>query len=471
MGTLEPLPHGPRFVEALTSCRMSAYDFDLFVIGAGSGGVRAARMAGGFGARVAIAEYRELGGTCVNLGCIPKKIFSYAAQFKDGFEDAQRFGWASEVPQFNWTVLRENKNAEISRLNGIYERLLHGAGVELITGRAQIVGPHSVEVAGKTYTAERILVAVGGRPYRPEGRGSELCITSDEAFHLEKLPRRALVVGGGYIAVEFAGIFSALGVKTTLLHRGHLVLRGFDENVRMHLNQEIQKHGIDLRLNQTVERTEKSDDGFRSYTSGGDCIESDVVLLAMGRRPATAELGLKSAGVEVDEGGAIKVDDHFKTSCDSIYAIGDVINRVTLTPVAIYEAMALTRTLFTDKPQAVDYDAIPSAVFSHPPIGTVGLTEMAAVELYGQIDVYESNFKPLKHTIGGRDQRSYMKLIVQRSSDRVVGMHMVGDDAPEIMQGFAAAMKMGLTKAALDRTVGIHPTAAEEFVTMRTARV
>lgn len=449
---------------------MSAYDFDLFVIGAGSGGVRAARMAAQYGARVGLAEYRELGGTCVNLGCIPKKIFSYAAHYREDFEDARRFGWASEVPSFDWATLRENKNREIGRLNQVYERLLQGAGVELVLGRATIRGPHEVEVDGRVYRAERILVAVGGRPVRPAGPGTELAITSDEAFHLEQLPERAVVVGGGYIAVEFAGIFAALGVKTTLVHRGHLLLRGFDEDVRRHLTGEIEKHGIDVRLNQTIERTEKQGDGLCSYTSKGGRLESDLVLLAIGRRPETKGLGLENAGVEVDAQGAIKVDAHFRTGCESIYALGDVIDRVTLTPVAIYEAMALTRTLYTDHPQAVDYDAIPSAVFSHPPVATVGLTESEALEKHGPVDIYESDFRPLKHTIGGREQRSYMKVVVERSSDRVLGMHMVGDDAPEIMQGFGVAMKSGLTKATLDRSVGIHPTAAEEFVTMRNRR-
>lgn len=448
----------------------TAYDFDLFVIGAGSGGVRAARMAGSYGARVAVAEYRELGGTCVNLGCIPKKLFSHAAQYRYDFEDARRYGWVSEVPSFTWETLRENKNAEIARLNGIYERLLQEAGVQLINGRARIVGPHVVEVGGNRYSAERILIAVGGRPHRPEGLGIEHGITSDEAFHLETLPKQAIVIGGGYIAVEFAGIFAALGVETTLVHRGQLVLRGFDEDIRKSLTEELEHHGVRLKLGQTIDRTEKKDGKLVSYTSTGEVINSDIVLLAMGRKPFTDGLGLESANIEVDERGAIKVDENFRTTCDSIYALGDVINRVTLTPVAIYEAMALTRTLFKKEPQAVDYDAIPSAVFSHPPIGTVGLTEAQAIEKYQQVDVYDSKFKPLKHTISGREQRSYMKVIVQRSTDRVVGMHMMGDDAPEIMQGFAAAIKAGITKATLDRTVGIHPTAAEEFVTMRKAR-
>mgnify|MGYP006285315247 FL=1 len=451
---------------------MSTQAYDLLVIGAGSGGVRAARMAAQYGAKVALAEDRDLGGTCVNLGCIPKKIFSYAAHFRDDFEDARRFGWSSEVPSFAWKTLIENKNQEISRLNGIYHRLLEGAGVELVRGRAVVRGPHEVEVAGRTYEAKRILVAVGGRPVRPEPlQGMDRVITSDEAFHLDELPKRILITGGGYIAVEFAGIFSALGVQTTLLHRGHLVLRGFDEDIRHHLTDALRHRGVELRLNQTVDRCTPHEGGMRSVTSEGEYIDSDLVMLAMGRRPDTSGLGLDSAGVEIDEGGAIVVDDHFKTSCDSIYALGDVIDRVTLTPVAIYEAMALTRTLFTDQPQAVDYDAIPSAVFSSPPIGTVGLTEEEAHERFPPIDVYESSFNPLKHTIGGRQHRSYMKVIVQRSTDRVLGMHMLGDDAPEIMQGFAAAMKAGLTKATLDRTVGIHPTAAEEFVTMRTRRI
>lgn len=444
--------------------------YDLYVIGAGSAGVRAARMAAQHGAKVAVAEARDLGGTCVNLGCIPKKIFAYAAHFRHDFHDARRFGWASEVPAFDWQTLRENKNAEIARLNGIYQNLLEKNGVDIHRGRAKIVGPNEVEVDGKRHTARHIAIAVGGRPVRPDGVGSEHAITSDEAFHLEKLPERAVVIGGGYIAVEFAGIFNALGVKTTLVHRGDAVLRGFDDDIRKHLGEALVRDGVDLRLETTIASTEKRGEVYVSKTSKGDTLESDLVMLAVGRAPSTRGLGLEEVGVEMDAKGSVKVDEYFQTSVPSIYALGDVIDRVTLTPVAIYEAMALTRTLFTDNPQAVDYENIPSAVFSSPPIGTVGLDEATAQQRYAPIDVYESGFRPLKHTIGGREQRSYMKVIVQRSTDRVLGMHMIGDDAPEIMQGFGAAMKAGLTKAVLDRTVGIHPTAAEEFVTMRTKR-
>ncbi len=446
------------------------FDFDLFVIGAGSGGVRAARMAARHGARVGLAEHRRLGGTCVNLGCIPKKIFSYAAHFAHDFGDARRFGWDSGAPRFDWTTLRTHKDEEISRLNGVYERLLVGAGVEIVDGRATLLGPNEVEVAGRRIRGERILVAVGGRPVRPVGPGVEHCLTSDDIFHLDRLPDSALVVGGGYIAVEFAGIFHGLGLRTTLVHRGPKVLGGFDEDVRSHLTEEMRKSGIDLRLSQTVDATERRGDRLVSRTSTGDTIESGLALLAVGRMPETSGLGLERAGVEVDGIGAIKVDDGFRTTCPSVYAIGDVINRMTLTPVAIYEAMALTSTLFGGVPQTVDYQAIPSAVFSQPPVGTVGLAEHEAAVLCAPIDVYETRFRPLKHVIGGRDQKSYMKVIVERETDRVRGIHMVGDDAPEILQGFAAAMKAGLTKRALDGTVGIHPTAAEELVTLRDRR-
>ncbi|MBX2812462.1 MAG: glutathione-disulfide reductase [Myxococcales bacterium] len=449
---------------------MTSFDYDLLVIGAGSGGVRAARIAAGYGAKVAIVEYRELGGTCVNLGCIPKKIFSYAANFRYEFEGAKGFGWASEVPAFAWPTLRENKNAEIARLNGIYERLLSGAGVEIVQGRAQLIGPHAVEVDGKSFSAERILIAVGGRPNRPDQPGFDLAITSDQAFHLETLPKRAVVVGGGYIAVEFAGIFAALGVDTTLVHRGARVLRGFDEDIRTHLTESLEHQGVKLHLNRTVDRIERNGHTLRADTSTGESVEGELILLAVGRVPNTDTLGVDRAGVELDDRGAIKVDEYFRTTCDSVYALGDVINRVTLTPVAIHEAMAFVRTQFADTSQVVDYDVIPSAVFSHPPIGTVGLSELQAVDKYDKIDVYESAFRPLKHTISGLEHRSYMKLIVHRSTDRVVGMHMIGDDAPEIMQGFAAAIKAGVTKAVLDSTIGIHPTAAEEFVTMRIPR-
>lgn len=449
---------------------MSGHDFDLFVIGAGSGGVRAARMAAQTGARVAIAEFRELGGTCVNLGCVPKKIFSYAAHFRHDFSDSSRFGWTSEVRGFDWPTLRDNKNAEIARLNGIYQRLLDNAGVQTVVGRAKVTGPHTVEVEGQSFTAERILVAVGGAPEVPSFPGSEYCAVSDHVFHLETLPERAAVLGGGYIGVELGGILASFGVDVTLIHRGDLVLRGFDEDVRSHLSEELAKGPMKVRLSTTVTQVEKTEDGLHCTLSDGTTLDVDFVLAALGRRPVTPGLGLGSAGVEVDATGAIKVDDEFRTTCPSIYALGDVIDRVTLTPVAIYEAMALVQTLFGDAPRIVDYDNIPSAVFSMPPVGTVGLSESQAKDKHGEVRVFESRFRPMKHTIGGRDTKSYMKVIVAADTDVVVGMHMVGDDAPEIMQGFAAAMKCGMTKAQLDSTVGIHPTAAEELVTMRTER-
>jgi glutathione reductase (NADPH) len=448
---------------------MSSFDFDLFVIGAGSGGVRAARIAAGHGARVAVAEERHLGGTCVNVGCVPKKLLAYAAHFGHDVEDARGFGWRVDAATHDWARLIANKNTEIQRLNGIYRHLLEGAGCTLYEARARLVDRNTIEVGGERVTAERILIVTGGRPVLPDEPGAkEHGITSDDAFFLEEMPKRVVVAGGGYIAVEFAGIFNGLGAEVTQLYRGHLFLRGFDGDVRETLAEEVFKSGVDLRFNTIVSRIEKTGDCLLAHLSDGDVVECDQVLYAIGRRPNTADLGLEAAGVMVRDGGAIAVDDNYCTNVENIFAIGDVTDRVNLTPVAIAEGHWLADTLFGPGRPPVAYDIVPSAVFSQPPVATVGLTEAAARERLGKIDIYRSTFRPMKHTLGGRQEKTMMKLVVEAESDRVVGCHMVGLDAPEIVQGMAVAMSASATKADFDRTIGIHPTAAEEFVTMRT---
>lgn len=448
---------------------MSSYDFDLFTIGAGSGGVRASRMAARAGARVAVAEERHLGGTCVNIGCVPKKLMVYAAHYGEEFEDAAGFGWTVGPRQFSWSTLIGNKNAEIKRLNSIYEHLLTSNGVQIIEGRARLVEPHVVEVAGKRYSAEHILIATGGRPFKPEGQpgAEEFGLVSDDVFFLKEQPRRLLVVGGGYIAVEFAGVFQGLGSEVTQIYRGPHFLRGFDDDIRVFLADEMRKKGIDLCFNTNVLGIEKTESGLMVTLTDDRCLEVDAVLYATGRRPNVADLGLEEIGVACKPSGAIVVDPHYRTSVPGIHAIGDVTDRINLTPVAIAEAMALVKTLFHGQPSTLDYDNIPTAVFSQPPIGTVGLTEAEARSRYGAIDVYTSEFRPMKHTLSGRSERTLMKLIVERATDKVVGVHMVGPDAGEILQGIAIALKAGATKAQFDSTIGIHPTAAEEFVTMR----
>ena len=446
---------------------MAEYDYDLFVIGAGSGGVRASRFSAGYGARVAVAEDLHMGGTCVNVGCIPKKLFVYASHFHEEFEDAAAYGWTVKPESYDWNTLLRNKNTEIQRLNGIYERLLEGSGVEVINGRATVVDAHTVEVAGKQYTAENILVAAGSWPNDHRFEGSEHMITSNEAFYLDELPEKVVVEGGGYIAVEFAGIFNGLGVDTTLVYRGSMFMRGFDEDIRNHLKGEMEKKGVKLRFNTEFEKIEKTDSGLRVHLNDGDVIEADQVLSAIGRRPKVTGLGLEEAGVELKDNGAVVVDDYFRTSVPSIFAIGDIIDRYQLTPVALAEGMAVARTLYRDEPSTVDYDYIATAVFSQPPVGTVGLTEEEARAQYGEVSIFKSSFKPLKHTLTGRDEQTFMKMIVDKASDKVVGIHMVGADAGEMMQGFAVALKAGATKAIFDKTIGIHPTSAEEFVTMR----
>ena len=446
---------------------MSDYDYDFFVIGCGSGGVRAARIAASHGAKVAVCEDRYLGGTCVNVGCIPKKLLVYASHFHDDFEDAAAFGWNVGETSFDWSRLIDNKNTEIERLNGVYKSLLDNAGAELIWGRGTLVDDHTIDVDGKTYTAERILLATGGWPSVPDFPGREHVITSNEAFFLDRPPRRAIVVGGGYIAVEFAGIFHGVGVEVTQLYRGPLFLRGFDDDVRQHVADEYVRKEIDLRFNTEVAGIEKNDAGYTVALSDGSSLDVDLVMYATGRRPLTAGLGLDNAGVELDDNGAIKVDDNWQTSVAHIYAIGDVIDRIQLTPVALNEGHILADRLYGKPNRDMSYENVPSAVFSQPPIGSVGLTEAQARKTYGDVHLYKSSFRALKNTLSGNQEKTFMKLIVDPASDRVVGIHMVGPDAGEIIQGFAVAMKAGATKAHFDSTIGIHPTSAEEFVTMR----
>jgi NADPH-glutathione reductase (EC 1.8.1.7) len=445
------------------------YDYDLFVIGAGSGGVRAARMAAGFGARVAVAEDRYLGGTCVNVGCVPKKLYVYASEFGKAFKDAHNFGWNSETPPFDWATLRDNKKAEIARLNGIYDNLLAGAKAEVINGRARLVDAHTVAVGEQRHTAGRILIATGGWPHIPAFPGREHAISSNEVFDLETFPRRLAIVGGGYIAVEFAGIFNGLGAHVTQLYRGPLFLRGFDADIRAHAAQEIAKTGVDLRFEVNVQSISAGPGGLKVCLSDDTAIEVDTVLYATGRKANLHDIGLESVNVALNDDGTIKVDDQFRTSEPSIFALGDVTGGMELTPVALAEGMSFARRQFGGLDNTLDYDFIPTAVFCQPNIGTVGFTEEEARARFGHLRLFKSTFKPMKHTISGRDEKTFMKLIVDKASDRVVGAHMMGPDAGEIMQGIAIAMRAGATKAVFDTTIGIHPTAAEEFVTMREA--
>ncbi|MCU1724270.1 glutathione-disulfide reductase [Pseudomonas sp. 5P_5.1_Bac1] len=447
-----------------------AYDFDLFVIGAGSGGVRASRFAAGYGAKVAVAESRYLGGTCVNVGCVPKKLLVYGAHFADDFEQASGFGWSLEDAQFDWSQLIANKNREIARLNGIYRNLLVNSGVTLLEGHARITGPHEVEVEGKRYSAGHILIATGGWPQVPDIPGRELAISSNEAFFLKDLPKRVLVVGGGYIAVEFAGIFQGLGADTTLLYRGDLFLRGFDGSVRTHLKEELEKRGLDLQFNADIQRIDQQPDGsLKATLKDGRELITDCVFYATGRRPMLDNLGLENTEVQLDKRGFVRVNDEFQTDEPSILAIGDVIGRVQLTPVALAEGMAVARRLFKpEEYRPVDYRNIPTAVFSQPPIGTVGLTEEQALEAGHQVKIFESRFRPMKLTLTDVQEKTLMKLVVDAETDRVLGCHMVGPEAGEIVQGLGIALKAGATKQQFDDTIGVHPTAAEEFVTMRT---
>lgn len=446
-----------------------AFDYDLFVIGAGSGGVRSSRIAASLGAKVAVAEDMFMGGTCVNVGCVPKKLFVYGSHFSEEFEAAAGFGWRVESTEFDWPTLRDNKTKEIERLNGIYDRMLANAGVTVIKGRATIVDAHTVEVNGKHYSAERIIVAVGGWPSIPDIPGKEHIISSNEAFYLETFPKRAIVVGGGYIAVEFAGIFNGLGAETHLLYRGDMFLRGFDQDIREFTASEMTKKGVNLSFETNIVSIAQQDDGaYLATLTNGEVLEADVIMYATGRKPKTENLGLENTAVVLTEDGSIEVNDDFQTAEPSIYAVGDVINRMQLTPVALAEGMALARNLYSGKSDhQVDYDFIPTAVFSQPNIGTVGYSEEQAKEKYAKLAVYKSEFKHMKHTLSGLEERTFMKLIVDANTDRVVGCHMVGSEAGEIIQGLAVAIKAGATKSDFDTTIGIHPTAAEEFVTMR----
>jgi len=445
------------------------YDYDLFVIGAGSGGVRASRMASSFGAKVAVCEDRQLGGTCVNVGCVPKKLYVYASEYSEHFQQSKGFGWQSGPTPFDWATLRNNKTTEISRLNGIYDGILDNANVEIIKGRGKIIDQHTIEVSGRKYTTERILIAVGGWPFIPDFPGKEHAITSNEVFDLDSFPKRTIVVGGGYIAVEFAGIFNGLNSQVTQLYRGDLFLRGFDDEVRHFAAEEISKKGVDLRFNTDVQSIEKQADGSLKVTiNDGSTIIADAVLYATGRKPKLDNLGLENVNIELTDSGYIKANNHFQTSEDSIFALGDVTGGMELTPVALEEGMTLAHGLYNNGSWKIDYSNIATTVFCQPNIGTVGMTEEQAKSEYPNLVKYRSSFRAMKHTISGSQERTLMKLLVDGDTDKVVGVHMVGADAGEIMQGIAIAIKAGATKADFDATIGIHPTAAEEFVTMRT---
>ena len=464
---------------------MASYDFDLVVIGAGSGGTRASRLSAGFGARVAVVEEGRLGGTCVNVGCIPKKLFVYASHYGEDFADAAAYGWDVGPRRFDFARLRKHKDAEIARLNGVYARILDDAGVTRIDGRARLVDEHSVAVgerrvtgdggerrltAGvgeRRLTAEHILIATGGWPSLPKTPGIEHAMSSNEVFVLDAPPERVVVVGGGYIAVEFAGIFHGMGAATTQLYRGDLFLRGFDGDVRRALASEMKKRGIDLRFRSDVTRIEKSGSSLRLTLSDGSSLDTDAILYATGRAPNTRGLGLEALGVATGAGGEIVVDDYSRSSVPSVWAIGDVTDRLNLTPVALHEGICFARTVFGGQPTKPDHRDVPTAVFSTPSIGTVGLTEEEARAQHGDVLVFKASFKPLRHTLTGRDEQTLVKLVVDRASDRVLGAHMLGPEAGEIIQGIGIAVKCGVTKAQLDSTIGIHPTTAEEFVTLR----
>ena len=448
---------------------MSDFDYDLFVIGAGSGGVRASRIAASHGARVAVAEEYRVGGTCVIRGCVPKKLLVYGAHFAEDIHDARKFGWDVTDCKFDWNVLRDNVLAEVDRLEGLYGQTLDNHKVTVLKTRATVVGPQKVRLAdGTEVTSERILIATGGWPHVPQFPGSEHAITSNEVFHLETLPRRIVIAGGGYIANEFAGIFNEFGSKVTIVNRGDTILRGYDEQIRDRLLQISMTKGIDFKFNAPFRSIEKKDDGTLTvHLEGCDAIEADAVLMATGRTPNTKGMGLEEAGVELDDKGAIKVDERNQSSVPSIFAVGDVTDRIQLTPVAIREGQAFADAVFGDKPTLVDYTNVPSAVFSHPPIGAVGMTEAEARNKLGSIRVYTSDFRAMKNVLAGRNERALYKMIVNAATDQVVGLHMIGPDAPEILQAAAVAVKAGLTKADFDATVALHPSMAEELVLLK----
>lgn len=442
--------------------------YDLIVIGAGSAGVRAARMAAATGIKVAIIERRFLGGTCVNVGCVPKKLFVYASHYAEDFHDAKGFGWSLPEGEFHWPTLIENKNKEIERLNGIYRNLLNNAGVDIIWGSASFIDAKTLAVNEQRLSAEKIIIAVGGKPFIPDFPGSDLAKTSDDMFYLEQLPKRAVVVGGGYIAVEFAGILQGLGVETTLVYRGSQILRLFDADIAQFVSEQIQAKGIELKLNHTISEIKTSSDGLQLQYENGSQQEVDLVMYATGRSPAFDQLGLANTNITLNKSGKIDVDENFETSQPGVYALGDIIPGPELTPVATAEAMVFVDRHYHNKNRVMDYSNIPTAVFCQPNIGTVGLTEAEAAKQYAELEIYKSEFRHLKHTLSGNQERTFMKLIVDKASDVVVGAHMAGSEAGEILQGLGVAVKAGLTKAQWDATIGIHPTAAEEFVTMRT---
>lgn len=448
---------------------MASFDYDLFVIGAGSGGVRAARIAAKHGAKVAVAEESRVGGTCVIRGCVPKKLLVYASKFAEDFEDAVGFGWTSAKISFDWATLIANKDREIDRLNLAYIRNLEAAGAELIMERAELADRHTLRLAsGRTVTAKYILIATGAAPFIPDHLpGHELAISSNEAFHLERLPSRIVIVGGGYIAVEFAGIFSGLGVETILIYRGEQILRGFDNDLRDHLAAEMEKKGIEIRTDSDIAKIERSGTGVRVTLTDDAAFGAGQIMFATGRLPHVVNLGLENAGVELTPHYAVKVDDYSRTTMDNIYAIGDVTNRVNLTPVAIRDGHAFADTVFGGKDIKIDHAMIPTAVFSQPEIGTVGLTEEQARARHKAVDIYKSSFKPMKHTLSGRDERMLMKLVVDTETDRVLGAHICGPDAGEMAQLLGIAVRVGAKKADFDATMAVHPTAAEELVTLR----
>ncbi|CAN5238787.1 glutathione-disulfide reductase [soil metagenome] len=453
---------------------MAEYDYDLFVIGAGSGGVRAARIAALSGAKVAVAEESRVGGTCVIRGCVPKKFMVYASEFAQTFEDAKGFGWTLGEPVFDWTEFRTRRDMEVARLSGIYEANLAKAGCDLIRGRATFVDPHTLEITAqgeptRRVTAAKVLIAAGGRPkIASDVPGIEHAITSDEVFDLPELPKRMMIVGGGYIAIEFAGIFHGLGVDVTLAYRGTNLLRCFDDDVRSHLAQEMNKKGVKVALACEHERIEKREDGVLiSHVLKSKAVETDVVMFAVGREPHVKGLGLEKAGVRLNDKGAVAVDEYSKTSVDHIWAVGDVTDRLNLTPVAIREGQAFAETVFHDRPTAFDHDCVPTSVFSQPPVGVVGLTEAQARHQFKAVDIYMTRFRPMKNVLGGSEERVLMKLVVDGETDRVLGCHIVAPEGPELIQMAAIAVKAGLTKAQWDATCALHPTVAEEIVTMR----
>ena len=448
---------------------MPNFDYDLFVIGAGSGGVRASRIAAGLGANVAVAEERYFGGTCVNVGCVPKKLFSYAAHYRDDIIDSRGFGWDIPERSFNWGTLLTNKNKEINRLNIIYKSILEDNGVAVFEAHAHIVNSHTVAVNGQLISAKYILIATGGWPWVPDYQGSEHVLTSNDVFHMETLPPRFLVVGGGYISVEFASIFTRLGSETTLSYRGDQVLRGFDGDIRQFITKQIGRD-VNLRLETKIVKIAKNNNGLRVFFDSGSELEVDAVLSATGRTPLTAGLGLENVNVELSASGSVVVNNRFQTTEPSIFAVGDVIDRIALTPVALAEGQIVARALFSDSFDVMSYKCIPTAVFCHPNIATCGLTEEETLNQGIAVDVYTSTIKPLKNTLSGNEEMGMIKLLVEQSSDRVIGVHLVGPDAGELVQGLAVAMNAGATKQQFDATIGIHPTFAEEFVTMRAKR-